>query len=181
MEYALTVVALGGVEIALTLLAVVLVVVIALVSVGWAVGKTTSMPPQIVIDAEEAIEFCAEALPVEVTSVVTYDELRRLLRLHLEWIQAYHWAPEGYSDGPILFEELDAVDYMVERADTVDLDVSRDQIIAVIEAHSAYLQVAGAIHLEDPVTIETDLAELPILDQAESPSILDDPSAGSEG
>lgn len=170
----------GEVEIALIVVAAVLVVVIALVSVGWAVGKTTAMPPQIVIDVEEAIEFCAEALPVEVTSVVTYDELRRLLRLHLEWIQAYHWAPEGHSDGPILFEELDAVDYMVERADTIDLEVSRDHIVAVIEAHSAYLQVVGAIHLEDPVTIESDLAELPLLGEADSPSMLEDPSTGSE-
>lgn len=167
-------------EIALIILAGVLVVVIALISVGSAVGKTTAMPPQIVIDAVEAIEFCAEALPIEVTSVVTYDELRRLLRLHLEWIQAYHWAPDGDSDGPILFEELDAVDYMVERSDVVGLEVSRDHLIAVIEAHSAYLQVAGAIHLEDPVKIEADLAEMPLLSAPDSLSALDEAPDGGD-
>ena len=118
------------------ILAAAVVVAVALWSVGWAVGKTSAMPDQIVIDAEEAIEFCAEALPFEVTSKVSYDELRRLLRLHLEWIQAYHWAPEGDSDGPILFEELDAVDYMVERADVVGLDITRDQVAAVVEVIS---------------------------------------------
>lgn len=152
----------------------VLVIVVALLFVGWAVGKTSSMPDQIVVDMHEAIEFCAEALPQEVTAVVSYDELRRLLRLHLEWVQFYHWAPEGESDGPILFEEHDAVDYMVERADVVGLDVTREQIVATVEAHSAYLQVMGAIHLEDPVKVEADLADYPALDGPIERSALDD-------
>ena len=163
-------------EIVLLVIAAVAVVGIALLMVGSAVGKTTAMPPQIVIDATEAIEFCAEALPIEVTSTLTYDELRRLLRLHLEWIQAYHWAPEGASDGPVLFEELDAVPYMVERAETIGLDVSRDHLVAVVDAHSAYLQVAGAIHLDDPVAIEADLAELPMLERPADP--VDDSEQG---
>ena len=162
-------------------LAAVVVIAVALWSVGWAVGKTSAMPDQIVIDAEEAIEFCAEALPFEVTSEVSYDELRRLLRLHLEWIQAYHWAPEGDSDGPILFEELDAVDYMVERADVVGLDITRDHITAVVEAHSAYLQVVGAIHLEDPVKIEADLAEMPILSDPDQRSLVDGEAVDDHG
>ena len=157
-------------EIALLVIAVVVVVVVGLLMVGSAVGKTSSMPPQIVIDATEAIEFCAEALPDEVTASMSYDELRRLLRLHLEWIQAYHWAPDGASDGPILFEELDAVPYLVERADTIGLDVPREHIVAVVDAHSAYLQVVGAIHLDDPVAIEADLAELPMLEQPADPA-----------
>ncbi len=155
-------------------LAVLVVVVVALLFVGWAVGKTTAMPAQIVIDSEEAIEFCAEALPISITSVLSYDELRRLLRLHLEWIQAYHWAPEGASDGPIVFEQLDAVDYMIERSDVTDLAVTRDQIEAVIEAHSAYLQVMGAIHIDDPVDVEADLAQMPLLDSPRQPSALEE-------
>lgn len=167
-------------ELVVVIVGAAVVVVVALLSVGWAVGKTSEMPAQIVIDAHEAIEFCAEALPVEVTSVVTYDELRRLLRLHLEWIQFYHWAPAGGSDGPVLFEEHDPVDYLVERADVVDLDVSRDHIVAVVEAHTAYLRVVGAIHLDDPVAVESDLGELPLLESGQGPSMLDEPPAGSD-
>ncbi len=160
--------------------AAVAVVIVALLFVGWAVGKTTAMPPQIVIDSHEAIEFCAQALPIEVTSILTYDELRRLLRLHLEWIQAYHWAPEGDNQGPIVFEELDAVAYMVERADVLGLKVSREHITAVVEAHSAYLQVMGAIHLDDPVNVEADLAELPMLDSPPRYSAIDEAPGNSE-
>lgn len=151
-------------EFVLLVIAAVVVVAVALVSVGWAVGKTSAMPDQIVIDAHEAIEFCAQALPDDVTATLSYDELRRLLRLHLEWIQFYHWAPEGDADGPVVFEELDALDYVMERADVVDLDVSVAHVAEVIKAHSAFLQVMGAIHLEDPVVAQADLADMALLD-----------------
>lgn len=163
--------------IVLVVVAAVAVVVIGLLFVGWAVGKTSAMPDQIVIDAHEAIEFCAEALPVEITSQLTYDELRRLLRIHLEWIQAYHWTPEGDPSGPVVFEEHDALDYVVERADIVGLAVSREQAAAVIEAHDAYLQVAGALHIEAPELVERDLAELPELDGSTPRPALEDPDA----
>lgn len=142
--------------------AVVLVVVVGLIFIGDAVGKTSAMPDQIVVDVHEAINFCAEALPSEVTATMTFDELRRLLRLHLEWIQAYHWSPEGSDDGPILFEEFDALDYVMERMAAVRLDVPRAHVAQVIDVHSSYLQVMGAIHLDDPVKVEADLAELPL-------------------
>jgi YD repeat-containing protein len=148
----------------LVVVTVVVVVVIGLLLVGWAVGKTSEMPDQVVIDAHEAIEFCAEALPDEVTAQLTYDELRRLLRIHLEWIQAFHWSPEGDPAGPIVFREMDALDYVMERVDVLRLPVTREQAAAVIEAHDAYLQVAGAIHLEAPELVERDLADLPMLD-----------------
>ncbi len=143
-------------------LAAVLVIVIALVFVGDAVGKTSNMPDQIVVDVHEAIDFCAEALPSDVTAVMTFDDLRRILRLHLEWIQAYHWSPEGNEEGPILFEEFDALDYVMERAAAIRLEVPRGHVAQVIDVHSSYLQVMGAIHLEDPVQVEADLAELPL-------------------
>lgn len=149
--------------IALLILTAVVVVVVAFAFTGWAVGKTEAMPDQIVVDAHDAIEFCAQALPAEVTAVISYDELRRALRLHLEWIQAYDFAPEGSEDGPILFEQFDAVDYVMERAAITRLDISRDHMVAIIRAHSDYLQVMGAIHLDDPEKVEQDLAELPML------------------
>ncbi len=155
------------VVVALLVVAAIAVVVIGLVVVGDAVGKTTSAPDQIVIDSHEAIEFCAEALPSEVSAVLSYDELRRALRLHLEWIQAFHWAPDHDAEGPLVFEQFDALDYVMERADLVRLDVTREQMAAVIDVHSSYLQVVGAIHLDDPVQVEADLSELPTVDRPE--------------
>lgn len=150
--------------IALLIIAAVVIVVVAFLAVGHAVGSTEAMPAQIVVDVHEAIEFCAEAIPDEITAVLTYDELRRLLRLHLEWIQAYHWSPEGMATGPIVFEQFDALDYVMERMAVTDLDVPVEYAAAVIQAHSDYLQVMGAVHIDDPVKVDGDLAELPLLD-----------------
>ncbi|MEM7338593.1 MAG: hypothetical protein AAF467_08100 [Actinomycetota bacterium] len=155
-------------------LTVVLVVVVALLSVGWAVGSTRDMPDQIVIDAHEGIEFCAEALPDHVTAELTYNDLRRILRLHLEWVQFYHWAPEGKSEVPVLYEQFDAVDYVVERAEMTDLHVPKHHIVEVIRAHDSYLQVSGAIHIDDPIAVESDLAELPMLDSPAAQEALED-------
>jgi hypothetical protein len=152
------------VVILLLALAAVVIVVVAFVAVGHAVGSTEAMPDQIVVDVHEAIEFCAEALPSDVTATLSYDELRRLLRFHLEWVQAYHWAPDSAPTGPIVFEQFDALDYVLERAAINRLDVSADHAAAVIQAHSDYLQVMGAIHVDDPVDVERDLAEFPLLD-----------------
>ena len=145
-------------------LAAILIIAIGFYAVGHAVGATEEMPAQIVVDVHEAIEFCAEALPADVTATLSYDQLRRILRFHLEWIQAYHWAPERSSSGPIVFEQYDALDYVMERAEINHLEVSRDHAAAVIQAHSDYLQVMGAIHIDDPVKVDQDLGELPLLE-----------------
>jgi hypothetical protein len=149
------------------LVAAAVVVAIAFVAVGHAVGTTESMPDQIVFDAEEAISFCAEALPDEVTATLSYDELRRVLRYHFEFIQAYHFTPSSRADVPVVFEQFDPLDYVMERAAINRLEISRDHAAAVIQAHSDYLQVMGALHIDDPVDVEADLAELPLLDGPE--------------
>ena len=133
------------------------IVAIGLVFVGSGVAKTSAMPDQIVVDVHEAIEFCAEALPTNVSSVLSYDELRVLLRFHLEWIQAFHFTPEGDPDGPIVFEEFDALAYVMERATVSRLGVDPAHAAAVIRAHSEYLQTMGAIHDPDPEDVQGDL------------------------
>jgi hypothetical protein len=167
------------VAIALLIIAAVIIVIVAFIAVGHAVGSTEAMPAQIVVDVHEAIEFCAEALPDEITAELTYDELRRLLRLHLEWIQAYHWSPEGTESGPIVFEQFDALDYVMERMTVTDLDVPRGFAAAVIQAHSDYLQVMGAVHIDDPVKVDGDLAQFPLL-EAPDAAELDSGDSGSD-
>jgi hypothetical protein len=143
-------------------------VCLALLIVGAAVGKTRKMPSQIVIDAHEEIEFCAQALPDEVTAQISYDDLRRILRHHIEWIQAYHWTPEGSSTNPIVFQKMDPLPYILERTDITGLNASPEIVKAVIEAHSEYLIAKGALHLEDPALIERDLRSRPELNHPET-------------
>ena len=162
-------------ELVLLVVAGLAIVAVAFVAVGHAVGATESMPAQIVIDGHEAIEFCAQALPDRVTASLSYDDLRRLLRIHLEWIQAYHWAPSSSDAAPIIFEQFDPLSYVMERCESVGLDVTADEAAAVIQAHSDYLQVMGALHLDDPVDVEADLAMAPQLEGGD-PGLLLEPA-----
>lgn len=164
---------------AILALAAVAVTVIALVFVGDAVGKTSDLPDQIVVDATEAIEFCAEALPASITAELSYDELRRLIRLHMEWIQAYHWSPSSRDATPIVFEQFDPLAYVMERAAVIRLAVDEDTAAAVIQAHSDYLVVSGALHIDDPADVDADLDRFPMADRqlsANNPVAALDPS-----
>lgn len=155
------------------------VVVVALWATGHAVFTTAAMPDQIVVDVHEAIEFCAQALEDQHTAQLSYDDLRRLLRLHLEWIQAYHWSPASSDSAPIVFEQFDAVNYVMERITVTGVEATEAQVTAVIQAHSDYLQVMGAIHIEDPVEVEADLSEMPLLGSGyESVAEIGDSSTG---
>ncbi len=144
-----------------------IVVAIALVAVGGGVAKTTAMPDQVVYDVMESIDFCAEALPDEVTATLSYDDLRRALRLHLEWIQAHHFTPEGDPDGPLVFNDDDALAYVMERAAVTQLPISADHARQVISAHLAYFQFMGAVHIESPDIVKQDLAELGLIELAD--------------
>jgi hypothetical protein len=168
------------VELLLIIVAAVVIVAVAFFAVGHAVGSTEAMPAQIVIDSHEAIEFCAQALPDQVTASLSYDDLRRLLRLHLEWIQAYHWAPASTDATPVVFEQFDPLAYVMERCESVGLDVSTEEAAAVIQAHSDYLHVVGALHLDDPVEVEADLARVPLLDGSDPTLLLDEGSGDAE-
>ena len=152
---------------------VVVVVAIALIAVGGGVAKTAAMPPQIVYDVQESIDFCAEALPDEVTAELSYDDLRRALRLHLEWIQAHHFTPDGDPEGPIVFGGDDALAYMMERAAVTQLPISADQARIVIDAHLSYFQFMGAIHVEEPEVVQQDLSVLGLIDDDETPPEID--------
>ena len=148
------------------------VIAIALVAVGGGVAKTAAMPDQVVYDVMESIDFCAEALPDEVTATLSYDDLRRTLRLHLEWIQAYHFTPDGDPAGPIVFNSDDALSYVMERAATTGLLISAENAKQVIEAHLAYFQFMGAVHIEDPELVTKDLMDFGILEAPdETPAI----------
>ncbi len=165
----------------LLVVAALVVVAVAFVFVGHAVGSTEAMPDQIVIDGHEAIEFCAQALPDAVTASLSYDDLRRLLRLHLEWIQAYHWAPASTDAPPIIFEQFDPLAYVMERCEVVGLDVDPEEAAAVIQAHSDYLQVVGALHIDDPVNVEADLAQAPQLRAGAGVPLLEDDEPDGDG
>lgn len=154
--------------IAVSLATLIIVVWIGLAVIDFTVEKTMKMPRQVIVDVHESIEFCAEALPDSATSQISYEDLRKALRLHLEWIQAYHWTPENNSENPIVFKAQDPIQYMLERAEIIDLDISAEHLSEIANAHYEYLLSKGALHIQPASYSAVDLSEKPEIESGKS-------------
>ena len=150
----------GDVMIAFAVVGAVLVLVVALVAVGGAVGRLRTEPARNIFENDEALEFVAQALPDELTAELSYEELQRIMRLHLDYLHAQGVARSGgdlpVAGGPQLVESDDAVRSIQDRAALVDFYPKPEAVRRVIDAQLAYFEAIGAI---SPVT-EPELAEL---------------------
>ena len=126
--------------------------VIALVAVGREAFTLSAQPKQAHFDLEEAVEFVADRLPDEVTAVLTYDDVRSILRWHLEYLRdrgvpARRDLTEG---GPVVVEDDEGIAWVLGRADEVGLEVTDTEVAIVLETELAYFDAIGAIGGEVP-------------------------------
>ena len=137
-----------------------LVLVVALVAVGGVVGRLRTEPARNIFENDEALEFVAQALPDELTAELSYEELQRIMRLHLDYLHAQGVARSGgdlpAAGGPQVVGSDDAVRSILDRAALVDFYPKPDAVARVVDAQLAYFEAIGAI---SPVT-EPELAEL---------------------
>ena len=125
------------------------VVAIALVAVGTAVGRLAPEPARQVFEHDEELDFVVEALPDDVTAQLSYEDVQRILRLHLDFLHRKGVArsggdlPEG--EGPIVVEMADGVDYVLQRGKLRKFTPAPDHVAAVITAQLAYFEAIGAM------------------------------------
>jgi hypothetical protein len=114
-----------------------------------ALGATRRRP---VYRLEDAVDAVAERLPFETAAQLTHDDVRLLLRWHLNALQFERGAILGdelESDGPpLVVSDRDIVGGLARRARAEGVDIATIDIVAVVDAHLAYLADLGAI---DPV------------------------------
>jgi hypothetical protein len=138
----------------------VLVLVIALVAVGGVVGRLREEPPRNVFEHDEALEFVAEALPDEMTAELSYEEVQRIMRLHLDYLHEQGVARSGgdlpTAGGPQVVDSEDAVGSILRRAALVAFFPKPEAVRRVVDAQLAYFEAIGAVA---PVT-GPELAEL---------------------
>lgn len=103
----------GRVVVLFTVLTVIVVAVIGLVAVGGVTAKLASAPPRPLFDLAEAVEFVAERLPFDATAELSYDDVRRLVGWHLDYLQE-----KGVAR---TIEELPGEDEADDADDTVDV------------------------------------------------------------
>ena len=127
-------------------------VVIALVAVGREAFTLSAQPKQAHFDLEEAVEFVADRLPDEVTAVLTYDDVRSILRWHLEYLRDRGVpARRDLTDGgPVVVEDDEGIAWVLGKADEVGLEVTDAEVAIVLETELAYFDAIGAIGREVP-------------------------------
>ena len=136
----------------LVVVAAVLVVVIALVAVGREAFTLSAQPKQAHFDLEEAVQFVADRLPDEVTAVLTYDDVRSILRWHLEYLRdrGVPARRDLIAGGPVVVEDDEGIAWVLGRADEVGLEVTDTEVAIVLETELAYFDAIGAIGAEVP-------------------------------
>ena len=129
-------------------------------AVGGVVGRLRTEPPRNIFEHDEALEFVAQALPDELTAELSYEDVQRIMRLHLDYLHAEGVARSGgdlpTAGGPQVVDSEDAVGSILRRAALVDFFPKPDAVRRVVDAQLAYFEAIGAIA---PVT-EPELAEL---------------------
>jgi hypothetical protein len=131
----------------LAVVAVVLVVVIALVAVGREAFTMSAQPKQAHFDLEEAVEFVADRLPDEVTAILSYDDVRSILRWHLEYLRdrGVPARRDLVDGGPVVVEDDEGVAWVLGKADEVGMDVTDAEVVVVLETELEYFEAIGAI------------------------------------
>jgi hypothetical protein len=136
----------------LAVVAAILVVVIALVAVGREAFTLGAQPKQAHYDLEEAVEFVADRLPDEVTAVLSYDEVRSILRWHLEYLRdrGVPRRRDLVDGGPVVVEDDEGIAWVLGKADEVGMDVTDTDVAIVLETELQYFEAIGAIGGEVP-------------------------------
>jgi hypothetical protein len=107
-----------------------------------------------VLRVEDAVDWIADRLPAEVTAQMSYDDVRRVVLLHLDWFSDIGLSSDyGEELGAVGFAEpveveVDAdaaVDYVVGRLVRERPDLDPVHAVVVIDRHMAYLREIGAL------------------------------------
>jgi hypothetical protein len=136
---------------------VVLVLVVALAAVGREVFTLGSQPRQALFDVDEAVDFVADRLPFEVSARISYDDVRALVRFHLEHLAATGAPAERWNAGAgrlVIVDDEEGAEVLMTRAIAEGLDLRPDDIAAVLAAELAYFGAIGAVGPVVPEPLE---------------------------
>lgn len=125
-------------------LALVVVIAIALVAVGGVTARLARTAQPAVFDLEQAVGYIADVLPEDVAGRLTHDDVRWILRTDVDLLEEA--SADEVPDAPIeVVDEDHAVARILHRADQAKRDLLDEDVVAVLDARTGYLQEIGAI------------------------------------
>ena len=102
-------------------------------------------------DLDEAVLSVSERLPEEVTSQLSYADVRDLVRWHMNDLRSQGLKPPAAVDEPqdpsklVVVDEDASVGSLAARVVSEGRTYSHEEIEAVVEAHFEYLREIGAV------------------------------------
>jgi hypothetical protein len=138
------------------------VVLLALVVVGRETASLRAQPKQSIFDVEEAVDFVADRLPFEISARITYDDVRALVRFHLEHLAAAGAPSERWNAGRsrlVIVDDEEGAEVLMQRAIASGLDLTPDDVAAVLAAELDYFEAIGAVGPPVPEPLELLAAE----------------------
>ena len=124
------------------ILAAVIVFAIAAVAIGREARRLDDQPPRPVFDVDEAVDWIADRLPVDVASQLSHDDVRQILHWSLDQIAVR-------AEDEVLVVDDEAIAYVQVRAREAGHDWTERQIQTVLEREVDYLRAIGAINPEE--------------------------------
>ena len=132
--------------------ATVAVFAIAAVTIGREARRLDAVAPRAVYEIDEATDFVADRLPADTQARLTYEELRKLLVLHMRWLHANGLQPSNVVDRPqdivepVVVGEETLTAFLLGQAEGARIEVLDDvDVVHVVRAHLAYFDAIGAI------------------------------------
>jgi len=142
----------SAVLIVASIIAALLVFVIAAVIIGREARRLDSVAPRVVYELEQATQFVADNLPSETQARLTYAELRKLLVFHMRWLHDKGLQPAGVVDrrqdivDEVVIDEQTLTAYLLDAAEKNNIEILDDvDAVYVVKAHLKYFDAIGAI------------------------------------
>lgn len=135
-----------------SIIAALLVFVIAAVIIGREARRLDSVAPRAVYELEQATQFVADNLPSETQARLTFAELRKLLVFHMRWLHDKGLQPAGVVDrrqdivDEVVIDEQTLTAYLLDAAEKNNIEILDDvDAVYVVKSHLKYFDAIGAI------------------------------------
>ena len=122
--------------------------VVAAVAVGSVTAQQSTKARPAVYDLNDAVDHVADHLAEEITAVISYEDVRQILLWHLEYLEAKGVASYSVdadvAAGLVVVTDDEPIGFILGKADEAELEVTDEQVVAILEAQESYYRSIGA-------------------------------------
>ena len=135
------------------ILGLVLITVIAYVAIARVSVELEGTMAPALLEVDDAVEVVGEALPFEVSAVVSHEDVDEVIRWVLDWFDQLgivsdfgeEMGGDWVLDDRAVADEIGAAEYTVAHAATERPDLDPVHVTVIVDAFLSYLRDIGAV------------------------------------